>query len=120
MTKEKQILQFMEKLNISREEAEQLFLDDQEDYIGTDGEEMTSRAKDLKRYEKGKKPRKKMEKERKVDFDKKFLLTEISNCLEDIEDLEIISMKNEVELSFKFKSSNYTLKLTKHRSKKTE
>lgn len=120
MTKEKQILQFMEKLKISREEAEQLFLDDQEDFIGQDGEEMTSKAKDLKRYEQADKPRKKMEKTRKVDTDKKYLLEEVSKCLADVDELEIISMKNEVELSFKFKMEDYTIKLTKHRKKKSE
>ena len=120
MNKEKQILQFMEKLKISREEAEQLFLDDQEDFIGQDGEEMTSKAKDLKRYEQADKPRKKMEKTRKVDTDKKYLLEEVSKCLADVDELEIISMKNEVELSFKFKMEDYTIKLTKHRKKKSE
>ena len=39
--KEKQILQYMSSLEISREEAEQLYEDDLEDYIGEDGEEMT-------------------------------------------------------------------------------
>lgn len=118
MTKEKQILQFMEKLNISREEAEQLFLDDQEDYIGQDGEEMTSKAKDLKRYEKADKPRKKMEKERKIDDVKLFLLTEIKNHFSELENLEITGMKNEVELSFKYQLEDYSIKLTRHRKKK--
>ena len=43
MDKEKQILTYMEKLKISRKEAEELWEDDQEDFIGDDGEEMTMR-----------------------------------------------------------------------------
>ena len=47
--KEKQILKFMESLKISREEAEQLWEDDQEDYIGEEAEEMTRKAKEIKK-----------------------------------------------------------------------
>jgi hypothetical protein len=67
MKREKQILDFMAKLNISREEAEQLLEDDEDDFIGEQGEEMTAKAKDIRRYEQGDKPRKKAEKPRKVD-----------------------------------------------------
>ena len=51
MTKEQQIKSYMDKLKISREEAEQLWKDDQEDYIGEEAEEMTRKAKEVKRYE---------------------------------------------------------------------
>jgi hypothetical protein len=61
----------MQKLKISREEAEQLFEDDLEDYIGEEGEQMTEKAKDLRRYEKADKPKKdRKPKERKVDQEK--------------------------------------------------
>ena len=49
MDKEKQILSYMNSLKISREEAEQLWEDDQADYIGEEGEEMTKKAKEIKR-----------------------------------------------------------------------
>lgn len=49
MDKEKQILKYMETLEVSREEAEQLFEDDQEDYIGEVGEEMTKKSKEVMR-----------------------------------------------------------------------
>ena len=116
--REKQILQFMEKLHISREEAEQLFDDDADDYIGEQGEEMEKNAKVLRRYEQGDKPRKKMEKERKVDDVKLFLLTVIKDHLLALDDLEITGMKNEVELSFKYQLEDYSIKLTRHRKKK--
>ena len=45
MTKEQQIQNYMTKLNISYEEALQLWEDDQEDFIGEEGEKMTQKAK---------------------------------------------------------------------------
>ena len=70
--KEKEIKKYMEKLNISYQEAEQLWEDDQEDYIGEEGEQMTENAKSLKRYEKSEKTRKNSTRERKVDTVKTF------------------------------------------------
>ena len=43
--KEKAVKTYMEKLGISREDAEQLWEDDQADYIGEEGEEDTKREK---------------------------------------------------------------------------
>ena len=42
--KEKEIKKFMDLFKISRAEAEQLWEDDQNDFIGEDGEEMTRKA----------------------------------------------------------------------------
>lgn len=49
MDKEQTILNHMKTLEISREEAEQLFEDDAEDFIGEHGEEMTKNAKEVMR-----------------------------------------------------------------------
>lgn len=105
----------MEKLNISREEAEQLFEDDADDYIGEQGEEMTANAKNLRRYEQGDKPRKKAEKVRKVDTVKKFLLDLAVKGL--MEEVSRIEYQNEVSVSFVYNDDNYSLKLTRHRKK---
>ena len=51
MTKEQIIADYMKKLKISKEEAEQLYEDDLADYIGEEGEEMTQKAKEIRRYE---------------------------------------------------------------------
>lgn len=51
MTKEQIVANYMEKLKISKEEAEQLYEDDLADYIGEEGEEMTQKAKEIRRYE---------------------------------------------------------------------
>ena len=51
MTKEQIVADYMKKLKISKEEAEQLYEDDLADYIGEEGEEMTQKAKEIRRYE---------------------------------------------------------------------
>ena len=116
MTKEQQIKVYMEKLQISREEAEQLWEDDQEDYIGEEGEAMTEKAKEVKRYEKGDKPRAKAKKERKIDENKKLILDKLHKALETF--VKITNVKTETEISFVYNDEEYTLKLTKHRPKK--
>ena len=115
MTKEIEIRNYMEKLKISREEAEQLWEDDQEDFIGEEGEQMTQKAKEIKRYEKGDKPKSKTKKERKIDETKKEILDILHKALEPL--VKITNRKTETEISFVYNDENYTLKLTKHRSK---
>lgn len=116
MTKEEQIKSYMTKLKISREEAEQLWEDDQEDYIGEVGEEMTRKAKEVKRYEKADKPKSKNKKERKIDEDKKEILCIVHKALESI--VKITEVKTETEIKFVHNDESYTLKLTKHRKGK--
>lgn len=114
MDKEKQILSYMKSLKISREEAEQLWEDDQADYIGEEGEEMTKKAKDLKRYEQGTEKKERKPKERKVDTEKKFLLETLGKSL--VEELNLhIDYENEVKLHFSYNGSKYSVTLTKHR-----
>ena len=116
MTKEQQIKSYMTKLKISREEAEQLWEDDQEDYIGEVGEEMTRKAKEIKRYETSEKTKSKSKKERKVDEDKKEILCIVHKALESI--VDITDVKTETEIIFVHNDESYTLKLTKHRKGK--
>ena len=117
MTKELQIKNYMEKLGLSYEEAEQLWKDDQDDFIGEEGEQMTAKAKELKRYEKGDiSKRKKSTRERKVDSVKKHLLDLAVNGL--VEDVQQIEYQNEVSISFVYNEENYSLKLTRHRPPK--
>ena len=115
MTIEEQIKSYMTKMKISREEAEQLLEDDQEDYIGEAGEEMTKKAKEIKRYEKADKPKSKSKKERKDDANKKVILDKLHKALETF--VKITNVKTETEISFVYNDENYTLKLTKHRKK---
>ena len=116
MNREEQILHYMKSLQIDREEAEQLWEDDQADYIGEAGEEMTKKAKEVRRYEQADKPKERKSKERKIDQEKAYILGELHKTLQPL--VEITSIKTETEISFVHNGENYTLKLTKHRSKK--
>lgn len=116
--KEKEICKNMKILQISREEAEQLFEDDHSDEILPEVAEMEKKAKQLKRhYETAdKKERKASTRERKVDKEKKFLLAEIEKVIGKIATIQ--NIKTETEISFLYKNSEYSIKLTKHRKKK--
>lgn len=116
MTKEQAIKTYMENLGLSKEDAEQLWLDDQEDYIGEEGEQMTEKAKEQKRYEKAKGKNIKSTRERKVDTVKKFLLDLAVDGLKS--DVDRIEYQNEVSISFQYNGDNYSLKLTRHRPPK--
>lgn len=116
MTREQQIEKYMKSLGISKEEAEQLWEDDQEDYIGEEGEQMTQKAKEIKRYEKADKPRAQAQRERKIDYEKQFLLNLVDRGLgETVLDKQ---RKNETEISFSYGGNAYTVKLIKHRPPK--
>jgi len=116
MTKEQQILNYMNSLQISREEAEQLWEDDKEDFIGEEGEQMTQKAKEIRRYEQADKPKEKKTKERKIDETKGYLLGIMHKALEPF--VKITNVKTENKISFVYNDESYTIKLTKHRPKK--
>ena len=89
---------------VTREEAEEMA-------------KMELGAKDIKRYEQQDKPRKKMEKERKVDERKKEFIDKILEVIKDF-NVSDISILNEAEIHFTDNSDNYTIKLIKHRKPK--
>ena len=118
MTKEQEIQNFMVSLGISRQEAEQLWEDDNNDFIGDEGEEMQKKAKEIRRYEKKEvtATKEKKPKERKIDNDKLYLLSAVKELFGS---MNIDStMKTETELSFSYNGAEYTFKLTKHRPPK--
>ena len=114
--KEKTILDYMQKLDISREEAEQLFEDDENDFIGEEGEQMTEQAKKVGRHYEQKGERKKSARERKVDEDKQIIMQNIENSL--LEIVQNLQIKTENECSFSYNGCEYSLKIIKHRPKK--
>lgn len=118
MTKEEQILDFMAKLKISREDAEQLFEDDAEDYIGEEGEQMTEKAKDLRRYEKADKPREKKKREIKLDEDKVKIINFLERVMTDSDALNIFVKNPQKEITFQYNGCEYSLNLVKHRPPK--
>jgi len=118
MTREQQIEQYMKSLQISREEAEQLYEDDQEDFIGEEGEQMTAKAKEVRRYEQSAEKKARKPREKKLDEDKvkiiKFLYDEMLSG-----GLDKVEIKNEQrEITFAYNDAEYSLTLTKHRPPK--
>ncbi len=117
--KEKEIQKYMEKLGISKEEAEQLWEDDHEGYESPEMKEMERKSKQIKRYEKSEGVKKRAPKERKVDEEKKHLLACYRVLTEGLEGTTITAVKNEAEFSFTLNGNSYTVKLIKHRPNKS-
>ena len=119
MNKEQTIEQYMKSLDINREEAEQLWEDDQADYIGEEGEVMTQKAKQIRRYEQAEKPRAKALKEKKLDDEKVAIIDFIWGCMLNnthIMELENISIANpQKEITFAVGGHEYSISLIKHR-----
>lgn len=106
----------MKALGISEEEAIDMWLDDNDYTENEVVEELTKKAKSVKRYEQAEKPRKKTVKERKVDEEKKHLINILVTSLNG--EVSNISVKNEAEISFICNENSYTVKLVKHRPPK--
>lgn len=121
MNKEQAIEQYMKSLDISREDAEQLWEDDQADYIGEEGEQMTQKAKQIRRYEQADKPRAKATKEKKLDEEKVQIIDFLWGCmlnethLLELENVEVTNPQKEI--SFTLGGNEYSISLIKHRKK---
>ena len=127
MTREQQIENYMKSLQISRAEAEQLFEDDQANFIGEEGEEMTKKAKEVRRYEQANKPKSKKKREVKLDEMKIEIIKFLENAMdgrhrwieEDEWDFENVIVKNpQKEITFVVNGCEYSLNLIKHRPPK--
>lgn len=127
MDKEKAIQNYMKSLGISREDAEQLWEDDQADYIGEQGEEMTLKAKEIRRYEQSAEKKERKPREKKIDAEKVAILEylvdrmESRHCVleEDEWDFDKITIANpQKEITFRVGENEYSLTLTKHRPPK--
>lgn len=122
MSKEEQIQKYMVSLGLSREDAEQLWEDDQADFIGEEGEEMTQKAKQIRRYEQADKPREKAQRKQKIDEEKVQIIDFIWGCM--LNETHLIELENievtnpQKEITFKVGGNAYTLNLIKHRPKK--
>lgn len=107
----------MKVLDISKDEAIEMWLDDNDYTANEVVEELTKKAKEVKRYEKADKPRKERKVERKVDEEKKTLLNLCRIPIEGAGGI-VTNVKNEAEFSFTFGDNCYTVKLVKHRPPK--
>jgi hypothetical protein len=70
-----------------------------------------------RKYTKSDKPRKAVERERKIDPDKLTLIQILEKALTDAE-ITPDPRTNETDLHFKYNEADYSVKLTKHRAKK--
>lgn len=109
----------MKCLELTKDEAIQLWLEDNDYVVNEEVEELTAKAKANKteRVQASAGKRKKTMKERKVDAEKGRLLGDIKALLEGL-GADIHSVKTETEVAFAFNGNEYTVKLTKHRPPK--
>lgn len=115
--KEADIQKMMKRLKCSREEAIELIKSDESDEMTPEQAELEKKAKAMgRRYEQSDKPRKKVEKVRKVDTVKKSLLDLVLDALQDT--VKITEIKNELACEFEYNGEKYGLKITRHRPKK--
>lgn len=113
---EKLIQKYMQKLDLSREEAIQLINDDKAKGETPEQAELSKKAKSLPRhYETSTEPRKKAVKVRKVDEVKKDLLSDFEDSLPF--GCDCLFQDTETELHFRYEGEYYTLKLTRHSKK---
>lgn len=109
----------VDALECSIAEACEIWLADHDKIVNEEQEKADKEAKKSGRhYEKSATPRKKVEKTRKIDFEKGFLLEIMRKALENEANIEEFWIKTETELYFTYNNNKYTVKLTKHRPKK--
>lgn len=129
MTKEQTIKNYMDRLDLSYEEACQLWDDDHSSELSDEQKELEKKAKLIKRYEKSDKKREKTTKERKIDPLKEAIIHHFNNYLTnhilfstEIDDYCAMNIKvfNESKINFELCGENFTLTLTKHRKNKED
>lgn len=116
--KEKTIQLYMSKLDLSREEAEQMWLDEQEDNLPELTAEQKQVAKEMAQADRKVEtaPRKR---ERKPDEDKRTLVTALADFLRyNTASVNVTNPEREIE--FDFGGNHYKLTLSKPRGKKRE
>ena len=116
---DKEVDKLVDTLEISIADACELWLADNGKIVNEEQEKANRQAETApRRYEQGTAPRKKVKKERKIDYNKADLLQIIKDALFDDENVVITGQKTETELYFSYFDEKYTVKLTKHRPKK--
>ena len=120
--KEKTIQLYMSKLDLSREEAEQMWIDEQEDNLPDLTAEQKQVVKEMTQADRKIEtaPRKR---ERKPDENKRLLIAALVDCLleanpDEMEDVSIVNPEREIE--FRYCGDRYRLTLSKPRVKKEE
>jgi len=119
--KEKAILQYMEKLGISREEAEELYAFDNDEI---DNEEVTAIEEKQQKNKKAQEKRSSLEKIKhmkakvKRDINKENIISDIFAKAQTSEYIFNPQEMTKTKLSFQDKDGNfYTLQITRHKSR---
>jgi hypothetical protein len=117
MNKEETIKNYMEKLQLTREEAEELYEDDKSDEVLPEVAEMEKKAKSLgRRYENNKTTeRKKSDRKPKIDEEKVEIISKVAKQLT-ADNITIVNPQREI--TFTVGANEYSLTLTKHRKAK--
>lgn len=110
MTREQEIQKHIQTLGITREQAEQLWEEDNSDYISEEMAEMERKAKKIRRYEQADKPRAKAKREPKLDQEKIDIINCIFQALA-VGGYEPHKANPQREITF----GQYSVTLTKHR-----
>ena len=115
--KEKTIQLYMSKLDLSREEAEQMWQDEQEDNLPDLTAEQKAVAKEMAQADRKKEstPRKR---ERKPDDDKRELIKKLKELLDSVADEMCKVINPEREIEFNYNNNRYRLTLSKPRKEK--
>ena len=115
--KEKTIQLYMSKLDLSREEAEQMWQDEQEDNLPDLTAEQKAVAKEMAQADRKKEstPRKR---ERKPDDDKRELIKKLKELLDSVADEVCKVTSPEREIEFNYNNNRYRLTLSKPRKEK--
>ena len=119
--KEKEIRAYMEKLEISREEAEQLWEDDNSDFESEEMKEMADKAKKNGLLKTGARQTvdpngKKRVRERKPNEDKRLLIDCLMDALKDFDNAVVVNPERQVD--FHLNGTYYSVTLTAHRPPK--
>ncbi len=119
---EAEILKQMKANHCSREEAISIIewdnaIDGGDKELGAPTTEQKKLVRGLLKADRNPAEKRETKRERKVDEDKLTIFTIIQQALID-PDISNLTCKNEAEISFSYKGSDYTVKLTKHRAKK--
>lgn len=116
---DKEVDKLVDALGISMAEAAELWLTDNGKVVNEEQEKANKQAESApRRYEHSTNSRKKVKKERKIDYNKADLLQIIKDAFLNEPELTVTSQKTETELHFTYYNEEYTVKLTKHRPKK--
>jgi len=118
-SKEKEIQNLMSSLQISREEAEELWRYDHDENIkNEEADSLTDKAKkNTRTCEQSSVTHKSYSRERKVDTEKKAILEIVNTALFNAYNIQG-EVKTETEINFMYNENSYTLKLTKHKPPK--